>query len=76
MNRIQNIRKSRDYEITDRINIVIAPCDLTDGAIQQYGDYITNQVLADSLVIGDVATVADDETLDIDGTMVKINISK
>ena len=32
VNRVQNLRKSRDYQITDRINIVFAASQLTDDA--------------------------------------------
>ncbi len=38
VNRIQNIRKNRDYDITQRINISIAPCNLTDGAAKEFAD--------------------------------------
>ncbi|MDE6224642.1 MAG: class I tRNA ligase family protein, partial [Muribaculaceae bacterium] len=36
INRVQNIRKSRDYNITDRITVVIEPNELTDDAIKEY----------------------------------------
>lgn len=75
VNRIQNIRKNRDYDITQRINIMIAPCDLTDDAAREYADYICRQVLADSLIIADVESPSDDERLDIDGTEVTLAIS-
>ncbi len=75
VNRIQNIRKNRDYDITQRINISIAPCNLTDGAVKEYADYICRQVLADSLIIAEVNSPADDECLDIDGTEVTLAIS-
>lgn len=75
VNRIQNIRKNRDYDITQRINISIAPCNLTDGAAKEYADYICRQVLADSLIIAEVNSPADDECLDIDGTEVTLAIS-
>ena len=36
VNRIQNIRKNRDYDITRRVNILISPCDMTDDAMKEY----------------------------------------
>lgn len=75
VNRIQNIRKSRDYDITRRINIVIAPCGLTDDAATQYGEYICRQVLADSLSVAPVVNPADDCRLDIDGTEVLLSVT-
>ncbi len=54
VNRVQNIRKERDYNITDRIRLTIAPCEATDEAVKEYGDYISHQVLATSLEVSDV----------------------
>ena len=67
VNRIQNIRKTRDYDITDRINVVIAPSSLTDDAVKDFGDYIAGQVLCSSLTVAPVEPAQEDETLDIDG---------
>ncbi|WP_300805240.1 isoleucine--tRNA ligase [uncultured Duncaniella sp.] len=36
VNRIQNIRKSRDYDITDRIALTFAPGEATDDAIRDF----------------------------------------
>ena len=75
INRVQNIRKSRDYNITDRITVVIEPNELTDDAIKEYSSYIATQVLADAVVTGKVDSPAEDERLDIDGTEVNVKIS-
>ena len=75
VNRIQNIRKSRDYQITDRINLTFAPCQLSDDAIKNYADYVARQVLADTLLVGPVADDDMTEILDIDGTDVKVRIT-
>ena len=74
VNRIQNIRKNRDYDITQRINITVAPNELTDCAIKYYAEYICKQVLANSISVSEIATPADDEKLDIDGTEVTLSI--
>lgn len=76
VNRIQNIRKSRDYNITDRITVTIAPSELTADAVASWGDYIATQVLAASLTEGPVDTPAEDEILDIDGTAVTVSINR
>ena len=75
INRVQNIRKSRDYNITDRITVVIEPNELTDDAVKEYGSYIATQVLANAVVTGKVDSPSDDERLDIDGTEVNVKIS-
>lgn len=75
INRIQNIRKSRDYQITDRIDIVFAHNEFTDEAIEDYKDYIATQVLADSVIIGEIAAPKEDEKLEIDEIKVDVNIN-
>ena len=74
INRLQNIRKSRDYNITDRITVVIGSNELTDDAVKEYGSYIAAQVLADAIVTGNVDQPAEDECLDIDGTPVNVKV--
>ncbi|MCC8176584.1 MAG: isoleucine--tRNA ligase [Bacteroidales bacterium] len=74
LNRIQNIRKSRDYDITDRIEVTIAHSELTDEAVEAFRDYIMGQVLATKLTVADVDNPAADEILDIDGTPVTVKI--
>ncbi|MDE6153780.1 MAG: hypothetical protein K2G21_06505, partial [Muribaculaceae bacterium] len=74
INRIQNIRKSRDYNITDRIRVIINPDDLINDAVKAHNDYIAGQVLASTLELTPVTATSDDETLDIDGTPIVVNI--
>lgn len=76
INRIQNIRKGRDYDITDRITVTVEPSELTSGAVADFGEYIASQVLASAIVEAPVTDPADDEVLDIDGTEVKVKISR
>ncbi|MBD5244151.1 MAG: isoleucine--tRNA ligase [Barnesiella sp.] len=73
VNRIQNIRKSRRYEITDRINLRFAPSEATDEAINEYADYICRQVLAVSLEIAPVG--ADAEMLTLDDLELAVDIT-
>ena len=75
VNRIQNVRKSKDFDITDRINVTIAPDERTDEAVKAYGDYIAHQVLADSINIAPVDTSAAVE-LDMDGWMLPVIVEK
>lgn len=73
VNRVQNIRKGRDYDITDKINLQFEANQDTDGAINNFGDYIARQVLAASLSVED--HVDDAEVLDIDGVNLKVKIT-
>ena len=75
VNRIQNLRKSRDYDITQRINIQIAPDALTDDAVNEYGSYICKQVLANTITVAPVENPAEDECFDIDGTKICMSVT-
>lgn len=54
VNRIQNIRKSKDFDITDKIDVVITPNDGTNEAVKDYMEYISKQVLANSFAIAEI----------------------
>ena len=53
VNRIQNIRKSSGFEITDKISIKLTRHPEIDEAIADYSEYIANQVLANEIVMAD-----------------------
>ena len=75
INRIQNIRKSRDYDITDRIRLTFEPNAEIDQAISVFGDYIARQVLAESVDSAPLADSAEIELLDIDGIEARVLIT-
>lgn len=74
VNRIQNIRKNRGYEITDRIHLTFEPNTQTDGSLEAFGKYISGQVLADSLTIGEVSG-EDVEHLELDDIILDVKIT-
>ena len=76
VNRIQNIRKENDFDITDRIKVVISKNENSDAAITEYTDYISKQVLADSLVICDSVAGDDTTQLDMDDYTLTVKVTK
>ena len=46
INRIQNLRKESNFEVTDRIILRIVKHNELDDAIRQFSDYISNQTLS------------------------------
>ena len=72
--RIQNLRKESGFEITDRIDIQLEHNEHTDMAVEQFRDYISAQVLANSLTLTD--TVDNPTTLDFESFKVNINIKR
>ncbi|MDL2256837.1 isoleucine--tRNA ligase [Bacteroidales bacterium OttesenSCG-928-I14] len=73
VNRIQNIRKSNGYEITDKINVTIQSNEVTDEAVNEYKQYISTQVLANSL---NLDALTDGIELDIDELKLLIKVEK
>ena len=66
VNRVQNIRKARNYEITDRITLKFAsPSQEVRDALTRWSDYVAAQVLADSIDVADTDTLAEAERLDL-----------
>ncbi len=73
VNRIQNLRKAKDFEITDRIAVRLSSNELFDNAIEEFSEYIKAQVLADSIAIE--PTIFEDE-IDIDDVTLSVSIRK
>ena len=51
INRIQNLRKETGFEITDRIIVTVSPNEEAAAAIHSFGEFIKNQVLANSILV-------------------------
>ena len=76
VNRVQNIRKERNYNITDRITLTFNPLADTDDALKECAAYISNQGLAPALVIEQVnADDADVAVLEIDDINLPVKIA-
>ena len=74
VNRIQNLRKQSGLEITDKINIILSKNEKTDAAVEAYREYISNQVLGNSLTLVD--KVQDGVKLDMDEYELEVRIEK
>ena len=74
VNKIQNLRKDKDFEVTDKIRVEIAEHPYTNEATKAYNEYICGEILADSLEI--VAQLSAEDTVDIDSNEINILLSK
>jgi isoleucyl-tRNA synthetase len=71
INRIQNLRKSRGLEVTDRIRIALHAQAEWQAAAEAYKSYICAETLADAISY----ELADDAVeIEIDGTTGSLNI--
>ncbi|MBO4942866.1 MAG: isoleucine--tRNA ligase [Muribaculaceae bacterium] len=55
VNRIQRLRKDRDYDITDHITLTLLPGENVAEVVDQYGEYIAGQLLADKITVAEAA---------------------
>jgi isoleucyl-tRNA synthetase len=74
VNRIQNIRKNSNFDVTDKINIQIERNEAIVSAINSFYDYISTQTLATKISFED--SIADGNVLDLDDISVKARIEK
>ena len=72
--KIQAIRKESGFDITDRIAVSLSRNTLSDAAVEQFREYICNQVLADSLVVCD--NVEGEDFIELDGANVGVVVKK
>ena len=75
VNRVQNLRKSSGFDITDKITISILSCPEMNEAIAAYKEYIANQVLAVSIDIFEEA-ISDATVLDFEDFNLSVKIEK
>ncbi|MDR2651672.1 MAG: isoleucine--tRNA ligase [Prevotellaceae bacterium] len=74
VNRIQNIRKNSDFDVTDKINIAIEKNDVVMKAVNSFYDYISTQTLAVKIDFAD--NIDDGNILDLDDISVKAKVEK
>lgn len=75
VNRIQNIRKNKDFNVTDRINVVITANEETAKAIPSFSEYICNEVLADSVTVEQGLSSGEVVEL-LEGQEININVER
>ena len=56
VNRIQNIRKEKQFKVTDKIRVIIEKNNNLEAAVKKNYDYICAEILASSLDLTDIIT--------------------
>ncbi|MFL9835165.1 isoleucine--tRNA ligase [Chryseobacterium terrae] len=74
INRIQNLRKEKDFELTDKIIIVLEENTPFMEQIKQNEEYISSEVLSNKIEI--VSSLSNFNEIDIDEIKFKVNIEK
>ncbi|MEO0581901.1 MAG: isoleucine--tRNA ligase [Bacteroidota bacterium] len=74
VNRIQNLRKSKGFEVTDRIEIKISQNENWDTAVEAHKGYISSETLANTLSVLPEGELTDADALEINGVDGKIEL--
>jgi isoleucyl-tRNA synthetase len=74
VNRIQNLRKEKDFLVTDRIQVRLSDVQTISPAVKNNLAYICAEILADSLVLE--ANLISTETFEIDDVKLFVSITK
>jgi len=77
VNRVQNLRKDRDYKITDRIKVKIQAVEGIEDAVKSNMSYICNEVLADKLEVMEKLDVTEAVEIELEDnlkTMIEVSL--
>jgi isoleucyl-tRNA synthetase len=74
INRIQNLRKGKDFEVTDKINVRLRDHSLINDAVKNNLSYICAEILAESIQLDN--QLNEGETVLIDENEILIAITK
>jgi isoleucyl-tRNA synthetase len=74
INRVQNLRKAKGFEVTDRINVQLGNAAFLSEAADNNLSYICAEILADSILFN--STLTEGEEAEIEGNKIVIAITK
>jgi isoleucyl-tRNA synthetase len=60
INRIQNLRKEKDFEITDRVEVTIEKRDDVVESLAEFAEYVCEQTLCENIHLADSLENADE----------------
>jgi len=77
VNRIQNLRKENDFEVTDKIQVTIENNNAIGEAMNTYKKYVASQTLANNIQLSDSFTEDEGRKIELtEDIIVNINITK
>ncbi|HZG01939.1 MAG TPA: DUF5915 domain-containing protein [Chitinophagales bacterium] len=74
VNRIQKLRKEKDFNVTDRISVVLERKPFVERTLTDYQQYISAEVLADDIAVAD--TVEAGDVVDVNDSDLRIRIQR
>ena len=74
VHQVQSLRRELGLDVTDRIELAVAGSEEVLAALREYEDYVSEELLATALRIGEAGEAA--KTLSVDGTEVAVTAKK
>ena len=74
INRIQNVRKDNNFELTDRITVSVESNEILEASLIQFKDYICGEILADSLAF--VPPSGKGVLIEVNDASLTVNVTK
>ncbi|MDC0468176.1 isoleucine--tRNA ligase [Bacteroidia bacterium] len=74
VNKVQNLRKEKDFQVTDKITVSISNDSYVKGAIESHNEYICGEILAKEIIMSDDINTTD--KVDIDSNLIQIKLTK
>ncbi|MBS1617172.1 MAG: isoleucine--tRNA ligase, partial [Bacteroidetes bacterium] len=72
VNKVQNLRKDKDFQVLDRIRVSVVKEASLEAALSQYHDYIANEILANKIELVDVLT--DFDEIEFNDSTLKVSV--
>ena len=72
ISKVQNLRKQKDFDVSDRINLYYESLDNFEDVINDFGDMIKSETLSINIIKKENLT----EEFDLNGLNVKIDVEK
>jgi isoleucyl-tRNA synthetase len=76
VSQLKRLRRDLGFSVSDRIRLRIDAPDDAQVAITEYNSWIANELLARELLLGEVAVGQQAHELDLDGSVVRVALSK
>ena len=74
VNKVQNLRKEKDFQVTDKITVTIDNHPYIKDAIESHNEYICGEILAKAIILNDDMDTSDE--VDIDTHQIQIKLTK
>lgn len=68
MNRIQNLRKEKGFELTDKISLMIKNVQGVEAVVSNFKEYICTEVLAKEIIV--LASIKESLEVEVDGKLI------